>query len=45
MKIYFNLPLKKKVTGKKSIVIKIKFKAKNPTKFNIWRLSCDHDKL
>ena len=45
MKIYFDLPLKKKITGKKSIVIKIKFNAKNPTKFNICRLSCDHDKL
>ena len=40
-----NLFLKKKVTGNKRIVIRIRFKEKNPTKFNNCKLSCDQDKL
>ena len=43
--MYLNLFLKKKVTGKKRMVIRIKFKEKNPIKFKICKLSCDHDKL
>ena len=45
MKKYFNLPLKKKVAGKKNKVIKIKLKEKNPIYDNICKLSCDHEKL
>ena len=43
--MYLNLILKKKVIGKKSMVISNKLREKNPTKFNICKLSCDHDKL